>query len=115
MKRVALYARVALCTFPNDPTCDQQLRTLRDYCRGRGWTDVREFVDAGISGTREHRPALDNLLAEVKARRVDVVMVATFDRLGRSLPHLVEVLELFRDQGVECISLADDAPLGAIR
>ena len=112
MKRVALYCRVALLC---QQTCDDQLRDLRQCCRTRGWADVREFADEGISGTREHRPALDKLLAEVKSGRVDVVMVATLDRLGRSLRHVVEVLELFRDLGVEFISLADDGLLGGVR
>jgi len=91
MKRVALYARVST----SDQTCDNQLRDLRDYCRARGWTDVREFIDTGVSGTKERRPALDKLMAEVKARRIDVVIVAAFDRFGRSVRHLVEALDLF--------------------
>src|SRR5207253_6200448 len=66
-----------------------------DYCRARGWTDVREFIDTGVSGTKERRPALDKLMAEVKARRIDVVIVAAFDRFGRSVRHLVEALDLF--------------------
>ncbi len=76
MKRVALYCRVST----TDQTCDNQLRDLRDYCRARGWEQVTEYVDQGISGTRERRPALDGMMAEVKARRVDVVVVAAFDR-----------------------------------
>jgi DNA invertase Pin-like site-specific DNA recombinase len=74
---------------------------------------VREFTDVGISGTRERRPGLDKLIAEVKARRVDVVVVAAFDRLGRSVRHLVETLELFRHLGVEFISLREQIDTGS--
>jgi DNA invertase Pin-like site-specific DNA recombinase len=78
---------------------------------------VTEHVDTGVSGTREKRPALDKLLVEVKARKVDVVVVAAFDRFGRSVRHLVEHLELFRHLGVEFISLREQidtgSPLGA--
>src|SRR2546426_10632588 len=109
MKRVALYARVST----SDQTCDNQLRDLRDYCRARGWTDVREFIDTGISGTKERRPALDKLMAEVKGRHVDVVVVAAFDRLGRSVRHLVETLELLRHLGVEFISLREQIDTGS--
>jgi len=113
VKRVALYCRVST----TDQTCDNQLRDLREYCRARGWTDVREFIDTGISGTKERRPALDKMMAEVNARRVDVVVVAAFDRLGRSVRHLVEALELFRHLNVEFISLREQidtgTPLGA--
>ena len=112
MKRVAIYARVST----GDQTCDNQLCDLREYCRARGWTDVREFTDMGVSGTRERRPALDKLMAEVRARKVDVVVVAALDRLGRSVRHLVETLEVFRHLGVEFISLREQidgsGPLG---
>src|SRR3989442_9562217 len=109
MKRIAIYARVST----SDKTCDNQLRDLRDYCRARGWTDVREFIDTGISGTKERRPALDKLMAEVKGRHVDVVVVAAFDRLGRSVRHLVETLELFRYLDVEFISLREQIDTGS--
>src|SRR5437899_6037024 len=113
MKRVAIYARVST----TDQTCDNQLRDLRDYCRARGWSDVREFVDHGVSGTRERRPGLDKLMAEVRGRKTDVVVVAAFDRAGRSVRHLVEMLELFRHLDVEFISLREQidtgTPLGA--
>src|SRR6266851_9688799 len=109
MKRVAIYARVST----TDQTCDNQLRGLRDYCRARGWTDVREFIDTGISGTKERRPALDRMMVEVKAKRVDVVVVAAFDRFGRSVRHLVEALELFGHLGVEFISLRKQVDTGS--
>src|SRR2546426_7948355 len=109
MKRVAIYARVST----TDQTCDNQLRDLRDYCRARGWTDVREFIDTAISGTKERRPALDKLMAEVKGRHVDVVVVAAFDRFGRSVRHLVEALDLFHHLGVEFISLREQVDTGS--
>src|SRR2546428_10331248 len=108
MKRIALYCRVST----GDQTCDNQLRDLREYCRAGGWTDVREFTDTGISGTKEKRPALDKLMVEIKAKRVDVVVVAAFDRFGRSVRHLVETLELFRHLGVEFISLREQIDTG---
>jgi DNA invertase Pin-like site-specific DNA recombinase len=51
-KRVALYARVST----TDQTCAPQLRDLRAYIAARGWQAI-EFVDQGISGTKEKRPA----------------------------------------------------------
>ena len=111
MKRVALYCRVSVSG--GTQTCDNQLRDLREYCRARGWTDVREFTDTGISGTKERRPALDKMMVEVKAKRVDVVVVAAFDRFGRSVRHLVETLELFRHLDVEFISLREQIDTGS--
>ncbi len=110
MKRVALYAR---CSTAADQHPETQLRDLRDYCRARGWEHVTEHVDHGVSGTKDRRAALDRLMVEVKARRVDVVVVAAFDRFGRSVRHLVETLELFRHLGVEFISLREQIDTGS--
>src|SRR5947208_1300782 len=107
-KRVAIYARVSTV----DQDCEPQLRDLREYVAARGWRAV-EFVDQGVSGARQRRPGLDRLLAAVKARRVDVVVVAAFDRMGRSVRHLVETLELFRHLGVEFISLREQIDTGS--
>jgi DNA invertase Pin-like site-specific DNA recombinase len=52
--RAALYARVST----NDQTTDNQLLELRRYAEARGWT-VTEYVDEGVSGAKESRPALD--------------------------------------------------------
>jgi len=108
MNRVAVYARVSTA----DQSCGSQLRDLREYVAARGWEAV-EYVDQGVSGARERRPALDRLLAAVKARKIDVVVVAAFDRFGRSVRHLVEALELFRHLGVDFISLREQIDTGS--
>src|SRR3989442_7633955 len=53
------------------------------------------------------------MMVELKAWRVDVVVVAAFDRLGRSVRHLVEVLELFRHLNVEFISIREQIDTGS--
>src|SRR5438876_11698465 len=108
MKRVACYLRVST----NEQTVENQRNDLRAYCTARGWDNVTEYSDTA-SGTRERRPGLDRLVSEVKARKVDVVVVAAFDRLGRSLRHLVETLELFRHLDVEFISLREQIDTGS--
>ena len=108
MKRVACYLRVST----NEQTVENQRNDLRAYCTARGWDNVTEYSDTA-SGTRERRPGLDRLVSEVKARKVDVVDVAAFDRLGRSLRHLVETLELFRHLDVEFISLREQIDTGS--
>jgi DNA invertase Pin-like site-specific DNA recombinase len=95
-----------------DQSCEPQLHDLREYVSARGWKAV-EYVDNGVSGARDRRPALDRLLAAVKARKVDVVVVAAFDRFGRSVRHLVETLDLFRHLGVEFISLREQVDTGS--
>ena len=107
-RRVAVYARVSTI----DQSCEPQLHDLRQYVSARGW-ECEEYVDQGVSGTRDRRPGLDRLLAAVRARRVDVVVVAAFDRFGRSVRHLVETLELFRHLHVEFISLREQVDTGS--
>lgn len=69
---------------------------------------LAEFVDEGVSGTKERRPALDRLLAEVKKRRFDVVLVWRFDRFARSTRFLVEALALFKALGVQFASFQEN-------
>ena len=86
---------------------ENQRRDLRAYCEARGWTDVVEYVDHGISGTKDRRPALDTLMRDVRARKRDVVVVAAFDRFARSTRHLVTALEEMQHAGVAFISLRE--------
>ena len=102
-KRVALYARVSTLNHGQDP--EVQLRELRAYCERRGFEIVDEYVDRGISGSRERRPALDKLIAACRKRLVDGVVVYRYDRFARSLRQLVNALEEFRSLGIDFISI----------
>ncbi|MBI1864275.1 MAG: recombinase family protein, partial [Nitrospirae bacterium] len=88
--KAALYARVS--TLDKGQDVDLQLRDLREYARARGWEVFREYADEGQSGAKDRRPALDELLADARKRRIDLVLVWRLDRLGRSLSHLVSLL-----------------------
>src|SRR5450830_1666251 len=100
--KAAIYARVA--TLDQEP--ENQLQELRRYVEARGWTAV-EFVDRGVSGAKDRRPALDQLLADAKRRRVDVLVCWRLDRLGRSLKHLITLLEDLQALGVAFVSLQE--------
>jgi DNA invertase Pin-like site-specific DNA recombinase len=100
--RAALYARVST----TDQTCENQLLELRRYIEARGWTGT-EFVDKGVSGAKDKRPALDALLKDAKRRRFDVLVCWRLDRLGRNLRHLVTMLEDLQHVGVAFVSLGE--------
>ena len=102
MKRAAIYARVRTHT---DQNPEMQLNEVREYCRRRGWKIVGEYVDEGISGSKEHRPALDGLLSDCQRRLVDAVVVYRYDRFARSLRQLVNALDEFRALGIDFVSL----------
>ena len=103
--KVALYARVS--TEGQDP--EVQLMALRAHATLRGWLVVDEFVDRGISGAKERRPALDRLMKTAWAGQFQVVLVWRFDRFARSVKHLVAALETFRSLHVEFVSLQEQA------
>jgi len=106
--RVALYSRVSTLNL-QDP--ELQARELREYAQRRGWQIVREYVDRGVSGSKDSRPALNELLADVHQRKCDVVLVWKLDRLGRSLRHLVNTLAELEARGVAFVSLRDNLDL----
>lgn len=101
-RRAAIYARVS--TLDQEP--ENQLAELRRYVAARGWT-ATEFVDKGISGARDRRPALDAVLTGIKRRQFDVLVCWRLDRLGRSLKHLVTLLDELQALGVAFVSLQE--------
>jgi DNA invertase Pin-like site-specific DNA recombinase len=103
--KAAVYARVSTVNGCQKP--ETQLFAIREYCQQRGWTVIEEFVDNGISGAKESRPALNRLMADAKRRRFDVVVVWKLDRFGRSLRHLVNSLAEFEALGVAFVSMTD--------
>jgi hypothetical protein len=102
--RAAIYARVSTANNGQDPRV--QTRELGEFCERRGWT-LAEYVDVGVSGTKEKRPALDRLMADAHKRKFDVVVVWKFDRFARSVSHLLRALETFHALGIEFVSLTE--------
>jgi DNA invertase Pin-like site-specific DNA recombinase len=102
--RVALYARVSTTGHGQD--VGLQLDELRQVAAQRGWQAV-EYIDDGVSGTKTSRPALDRMLGDAQAGRLDLVVVWKLDRLGRSLQHVLGVLDQLTGHGVGFVSLRD--------
>jgi len=98
--RTAIYARVSTA----EQTPENQLAVLRAFASARGWR-VTEFVDHGVSGAKERRPALDALMAAARARKIDVVTCTKLDRLARSTHHLVTLVKELEALGVDLVVL----------
>lgn len=94
-----------------------QLLDLRRYAKERGFEIYHEFVDIGISGTKDSRPALDELMQEARKRKFDILLVWRFDRFARSTKHLVDALYEFWNLGIDFISYQEaidtSSPMGA--
>ena len=71
----------------------------------------RSIVDRGVSGSKDRRPALDELVAAAKRRTFDVVVCWRLDRLGRNLRHLVVLLDELNAMGVSFVSLNEGIDL----
>ena len=99
--RVALYARVSTL---NGQHPEMQLAELREYAARRSWDVEETYVDEGISGARESRPALNRLMADAHRRHFDAVVVWKIDRFGRSLKHLVNALAELAALGATFVS-----------
>lgn len=109
--RCAIYTRVS-----TDQGLDQEFNSLdaqyeasRAYIRSQahaGWTQTRaRYDDGGFSGGNTDRPALQQLLADVRARNIDIIVVYKVDRLTRSLADFAKLVELFDQHGVSFVSV----------
>jgi DNA invertase Pin-like site-specific DNA recombinase len=103
--RAAIYARVSTLNHGQDVT--MQTRELREYCERRGWNVAAEFVDLGISGSKDRRPELDKLMSDARRRRFDVIVVWRFDRFAPSVRHLLRALDEFQALRVDFVSLSE--------
>jgi DNA invertase Pin-like site-specific DNA recombinase len=109
--RCAIYTRKS-----TDEGLDQEFNSLdaqRDACEayiksqaGEGWTVLTaRYDDGGFSGGSMDRPALQRLLAGIRDRKVDVVVVYKVDRLTRSLSDFARIVEILDGQGVSFVSV----------
>lgn len=102
-KRVGIYARVST----DDQNSNNQLIDLRRFVEQRGWLICKEYIDHGVSGFKDQRPALDELMRDARKRKFDVILVTKFDRFARSAKHLLNALDEFASLGIDFCSLQD--------
>jgi len=102
--KIGLYARVS----KQDQNLQTQLVALRDYCQRNNYQIVEEYLDNGISGATESRPAFNKMTEDMRAGEINCVMVYKLDRIGRSLQHLLNLFEEFKNRGIEFISLTQN-------
>ncbi len=103
--RAAIYARISTTNATQSP--EMQLRELREHAQRRGWNISNEYMDSGISGAKDRRPALDKLMGDAHRRKFDVIIVWKFDRFARSVTHLLRALDTFQVLGVDFVSLSE--------
>ena len=109
--RCAIYTRVSTESGLDQDfnSLDAQYDAAQAYIRSQahaGWTLVRtRYDDGGFSGGSTDRPALQQLLADIRAHRINVIVVYKVDRLTRSLADFAKLVELFDAHGVSFVSV----------
>jgi DNA invertase Pin-like site-specific DNA recombinase len=106
--KCAIYSRVST----TDQTVSMQLDELRAYCERRGFNIVGEYTDSGISGSKESRPGLNQMMKDARRRRFDAVLVYRYDRFARSLRQLINGLGEFEELGIHFVSLHEGVDTG---
>jgi DNA invertase Pin-like site-specific DNA recombinase len=107
MKRAALYTRVS--TLDQHP--ETQLLDLRQMAAQCSYEIVAEYTDK-ISGIKAKRPGLDQMMADARRGRFDVVLVWASDRIARSVKHFLDVLDELNRIGVEYVSFRENIDTG---
>ncbi len=109
--RCAVYTRVST-EYGLDQefnSLDAQQEAAEAYIRSQahdGWTLVRtRYDDGGYSGGSTERPALQRLLADIRERKIDIIVVYKVDRLTRSLADFAKLVELFDAHGISFVSV----------
>jgi len=107
VKRAALYTRVSSL----DQNPETQSLDLRQMAAQRGYEIVQEYVDR-ISGVKAKRRGLDQMMADARRGRFDIVLVWASDRLARSVRHFLEVLDEFNRLNIEFVSFREQIDTG---
>ena len=110
--KVFLYLRVST----NDQNVESQKFALLDYCSKQGLQNYELFIDQGISGAKESRPALNEMMARVEKQECSQVIVFSFSRFARSVSHLLKALQQFKENRVRFVSTTEqldtNSPMG---
>ena len=108
--KVALYPRVSTQEQAlNGFSIDEQIERMKKYCEAMNWTAYKIYTDAGYSGANKDRPALQQMIKDVKKGKVDKVLVYKLDRLSRSQKDTLELIEdVFLANNVDFVSMNEN-------
>lgn len=87
------YVRVSTENQIENYSIDEQIQRLNAYCAARGWIMLKIYTDGGYSGGNTDRPALKQMLADIRTTKVDAVLVYKLDRLSRSQKDTLMLIE----------------------
>src|SRR3990167_4047279 len=98
--RVAIYARVST----EEQSVDKQVEECTNFCKVRNYEIINIYTDV-ISGVKESRPKLDQLMKDTFLGKFNAIVVWKLDRLGRSLQHIVSVVNQWKQYNIDFIAI----------
>ncbi len=98
MMRAAIYGRVST----EQQDVDKQIKECKSFCKYRKYEVVQIYKDV-ISGTKDSRPQLDLLMKDCFRKKFEVVVVWKLDRLGRSVKHLISIVNQWKEYGIDFV------------
>lgn len=109
IREIAIYTRVSTDEQAREGiSLEEQKHRLQSYCIAMGWKhNIKFYIDDGYSAKDIDRPQLKKLLEDVKANKIAKVIVTKLDRLSRKLLNLLELIDLFQQNGVSFISISE--------
>ena len=110
MKNCAIYTRVSTDNQAEKEfsSCEAQEQKIRSFIASQNdWQVFKIYNDAGFSGAILERPALQELLADLKKEKIDVVLVYKIDRITRSPKDFYQLIESFEQARIDFISITE--------
>lgn len=101
--KVAIYCRVST----EEQNADKQEDICLEYCKRMDYIVFKVYKDV-ISGTTTQRKEFNQLLEDMRENRFDCIMVTKLDRLGRSLQHLLSLLDEFNKRRIQFIAVTQN-------
>ena len=106
-KRAGIYIRVSTEHQVDKSSLKTQEERLRAYCQQMGYKIAKVYRDAGLSAKDTNRPALAELMQDIKAGGIDFVLVTKLDRITRSLRDLFQLMDFFITNEVDFVSISE--------
>lgn len=105
---VGIYARVSTAEQAENYSIPEQIDRAKKYCEAMGWQVFKVYSDPGFSGSTTDRPALQSLIRDVQAGKIQKVLVYKLDRISRSQKDVLTLVEdVFLASGCDFVSMSE--------
>lgn len=109
IKTAVIYARYS-SENQSEQSIEGQLRVCQDYAKNNNIVILDTYIDRAMSGTNDHRPAFQKMIADSKKKEWDYVLVYKFDRFSRKKVEMLKHKETLKQNGVTLVSATEYLP-----